>query len=86
MLAQGQSASEKRGGLATDVSSGLILLKKKKKILNKVEVRKRKRQEGTSANSELKMADPQISRVEFSKLGSLGFWHELSVQVPGTEI
>ena len=30
MLAQGQSSSAKRGGLATDVSSGLIFLKKKK--------------------------------------------------------
>ena len=28
MLAQGQSSSAKRGGLATDVSSGLIFLKK----------------------------------------------------------
>ena len=32
MLAQGQSSSEKRGGLAADVSSGLIFLGKKKKI------------------------------------------------------
>ena len=31
MLAQGQSSSAKRGGLAADVSSGLIFLKKKKK-------------------------------------------------------
>ena len=31
MLAQGQSSSAKRGGLAVDVSSGLIFLKKKKK-------------------------------------------------------
>ena len=31
MLAQGQSSSAKRGGLASDVSSGLIFLKKKKK-------------------------------------------------------
>ena len=30
MLAQGQSSSAKRGGLAVDVSSGLIFLKKKK--------------------------------------------------------
>ena len=30
MLAQGQSSSVKRGGLAADVSSGLIFLKKKK--------------------------------------------------------
>ena len=30
MLAQGQSSSAKRGGLAADVSSGLIFLKKKK--------------------------------------------------------
>ena len=30
MLAQGQSLSAKRGGLAADVSSGLIFLKKKK--------------------------------------------------------
>ena len=30
MLAQGQSSSEKRGGLVADVSSGLIFLKKKK--------------------------------------------------------
>ena len=33
MLAQGQSSSAKRGGLAADVSSGLIFLKKKKKII-----------------------------------------------------
>ena len=31
MLAQGQSSSAKRGGLAVDVSSGLIFLRKKKK-------------------------------------------------------
>ena len=31
MLAQGQSSSAKRGGLAADVSSGLIFLKKKNK-------------------------------------------------------
>ena len=31
MLAQGQSSSAKRGGLAADVSSGLIFLKKKGK-------------------------------------------------------
>ena len=31
MLAQGQSFSAKRGGLAADVSSGLIFLKKKKR-------------------------------------------------------
>ena len=30
MLAQGQSSSGKKGGLVADVSSGLILLKKKK--------------------------------------------------------
>ena len=30
MLAQGQSSSAKRGGLAADVSSGLIFLKKTK--------------------------------------------------------
>ena len=30
MLAQGQSSSVKRGGLAADVSSGLIFLKKEK--------------------------------------------------------
>ena len=30
MLAQGQSSSAKRGGLAADVSSGLIFLKRKK--------------------------------------------------------
>ena len=34
MLAQGQSSSAKRGGLAVDVCSGLIFLKKKKKELN----------------------------------------------------
>ena len=33
MLAQGQSSSAKRGGLAADVSSGLIFLRKKKKKL-----------------------------------------------------
>ena len=33
MLAQGQSSSAKKGGLAADVSSGLIFLKKKKKQL-----------------------------------------------------
>ena len=32
MLAQCQSSSAKRGGLAADVSSGLIFLKKKQKI------------------------------------------------------
>ena len=31
MLAQGQPSSAKRGGLAADVSSGLIFLKKKNK-------------------------------------------------------
>ena len=31
MLAQGQSSSAKRGGLAADVSSGLIFLKKERK-------------------------------------------------------
>ena len=31
MLAQDQSSSAKRGGLAADVSSGLIFLKEKKK-------------------------------------------------------
>ena len=36
MLAQGQSSSVKRGELATDVSSGLIFLKKKKKLLSKI--------------------------------------------------
>src|SRR3712207_2934236 len=35
MLAQGQSSSAKRGGLAADVSSGLIFLKKKKKTQKK---------------------------------------------------
>ena len=34
MLAQSQSSSAKRGGLAADVSSGLIFLKKKKLIHN----------------------------------------------------
>ena len=34
MLAQGQSSSAKRGGLAADVSSELIFLKKKKKEMN----------------------------------------------------
>ena len=34
MLAQGQSSSAKRGGLAADVSSGLIFLRKKKKTSN----------------------------------------------------
>ena len=32
MLAQGQSSSAKTGGLAADVSSGLIFLKKKKRL------------------------------------------------------
>ena len=32
MLAQGQSSSAKRGGLAADVSSGLVFLKKKKNV------------------------------------------------------
>ena len=32
MLAQGQSSSAKRGGLAVDVSSGLIFLKKKEEF------------------------------------------------------
>ena len=31
MLAQGQSSLAKRGGMAADVSSGLIFLKKRKK-------------------------------------------------------
>ena len=31
MLARGQSSSAKRGGLAADVGSGLIFLKKKEK-------------------------------------------------------
>ena len=35
MLAQGQASSAKRGGLAADVSSGLIFLKKKKINLQK---------------------------------------------------
>ena len=35
MLAQGQSSSAKRGELATDVSSGLIFLKRKKTQTNK---------------------------------------------------
>ena len=34
MLAQGQSSSAKGGGLAADVSSGLIFLQKKKKDSN----------------------------------------------------
>ena len=37
MIAQGQSSSAKRGGLAADVSSGLIFLKKKKEIQLTVE-------------------------------------------------
>ena len=32
MLAQGQSSSAKTGGLEADVSSGLIFLKKKRKL------------------------------------------------------
>ena len=36
MIAQGQSSSTKRGGLAADVSSMLIFLKKKKRILLKI--------------------------------------------------
>ena len=35
MLAQGQSSSAKRGGLAADVSSGLIFLKKRKRLKKK---------------------------------------------------
>src|SRR3712207_3751262 len=35
MLAQGQSSSAKRGGLAADVSSGIIFLKKEKKRLQR---------------------------------------------------
>ena len=35
MLAQGQSSSAKRGGLAADISSGLIFLKKKNVPPNK---------------------------------------------------
>ena len=34
MLAQGQSSSAKRGGLAADVTSGLIFLKKAQKPKN----------------------------------------------------
>ena len=37
MLAWGQSSSAKRGGLAADVSSRLIFLKKKKNHLNRTE-------------------------------------------------
>ena len=37
MLTQGQSSSTKRGGLVTDVSSGLIVLKKKKIIPNEMD-------------------------------------------------
>ena len=35
MLAQGSLPQQKRGGLAADVSSGLIFLKKKKKVKKK---------------------------------------------------
>ena len=35
MLAQGQSSSAKRGGLAADISSGLIFLKRKEKTKKK---------------------------------------------------
>ena len=35
MLAQGQSSSAKRGGLAANVSSGLIFLKNKERKKNK---------------------------------------------------
>ena len=43
MLAQGQSSSAKRGGLAADVSSGLIFLKKKKDELVEPSIFKRKK-------------------------------------------
>ena len=36
MLAQGQSSSAKRGGLAADVSSGLVFLKKKEILTNQI--------------------------------------------------
>ena len=35
MLAQGQSSSAERGGLAADVNSGLIFLRKKKNVFTK---------------------------------------------------
>ena len=38
MLAQGQSSSAKRGGLAADVSSGLIFLKQKQKQKQKLDL------------------------------------------------
>ena len=43
MLAQGQSSPAKRGGLAADVSSGMVFLKKKKK--KKKEKKKRSQSE-----------------------------------------
>ena len=39
MLAQGQPSLAKRGGLAADVSSGLIFLKKKKERKNRLSIK-----------------------------------------------
>ena len=66
MLAQGQFSSAKRGGLAADVNSGLIFLKKKK-MKNKLH--KKKAEEGRETNDiEHKK---NIENTNESKVGSL---------------
>ena len=42
MLAQGQFSSAKRGGLAADISSGLMFLKKEKKDIKRADTEKAK--------------------------------------------
>ena len=49
MLAQGQSSSAKRGGLAADVSSGLNFLKKTKTNKNKTTLLMNEEKTGMSA-------------------------------------
>ena len=56
MLAQDQSSSAKRGGLAADVSSGLIFLKKKRSdiIVNAVPIKEEKREKEKYRNNDWK--------------------------------
>ena len=56
MLAQGQSSSAKTGGLAADVSSELIFLKKTKKTQTKT------KQIIETANIELRLKDIRLSK------------------------
>ena len=51
MLAQGQSSSAKRGGLAADVSSGLIFLKRKKRKKQDLKVRKKTKEPDTKMSA-----------------------------------